>query len=89
LVLPPDDVNDQAQFEALMPNVTAYVGAYLALHRAKAEASYRQGLISGWRKATRDEGKIEDGVEFLVRTTDRPYDWVGAGDIRRKIVHWW
>ena len=55
------------------------VGAYLALHETKAVPSYRQGLITDWRRGTRAEGKIGEGMEFLVRPTDRPYDWVGAG----------
>jgi hypothetical protein len=59
------------------------VGAYLALHETKAEPSYRQGLITDWRRGTRAEGKIGEGMEFLVRPTDRPYDWVGAGSGER------
>jgi hypothetical protein len=55
------------------------VGAYLALHETKAEPSYRQGLVGGWRRATRAVGKMEEGMEFLVRPTDRPYDWAGEG----------
>ena len=55
------------------------VNAYLALHETKAEGSYRQGVIRDWRVTARAGCKIEDGVEFLVEPTDRPYDWHGTG----------
>jgi hypothetical protein len=56
------------------------VGAYLALHKTRAEPSYRQGLVRGWRKTTRNiAAKTEDGIEFHIEPTDQPYDWVGAG----------
>ena len=56
------------------------VGAYLALHKIRAEPSYRQGLVRGWRTTLRNiAAKTEDGIEFLIEPTDQPYDWVGAG----------
>ncbi len=56
------------------------VGAYLALHKTRGAASYRQGLVRDWRKATRNiAAKTEDGIEFLVEPMEQPYDWVGAG----------
>ncbi len=48
------------------------VGAYLALHETKTEPSYRQGLITDWRRGTRAEGKIGEGMEFLVRPRTAP-----------------
>jgi hypothetical protein len=55
-------------------------GAYLALHETKADMSYRQGQIVDYRRSPRDMvSKTEDGIEFLVRQTDEPYAWVGAG----------
>jgi hypothetical protein len=56
------------------------VGTYLALHKTRAEPSYRQGFVRGWRKTTRNiAAKTEDGIEFLIEPTDEAYDWVGAG----------
>jgi hypothetical protein len=56
------------------------VGAYLALHKTRAEPSYRQGLVKDWRKTMRNiAAKTEDGIEFLIEPTDQPYEWVGAG----------
>ena len=61
-------------------------GAYLALHEAKSDASYRQGQILDHRRSARDmllqteEGnRTEEGIEFLVQGTSEPYAWVGAG----------
>jgi hypothetical protein len=61
------------------------VGAYLALHDNKKSASYKQGRIIEWRKTDREPDyagrpvKIETGIEFRVRPTNRPYEWVGGG----------
>jgi hypothetical protein len=60
--------------------------AYLALHEAKSDVSYRQGRIINYRRSVRDMlsqtdegGRTEEGIEFLVRETSEPYVWVGAG----------
>ncbi len=62
------------------------IGAYVALHATKAEPSYLQGIIKGWRKTARDpeyaEGRptrIEFGIDFLIQPTDEPYRWQGDG----------
>jgi hypothetical protein len=62
-------------------------GAYVALHEAKSEVSYRQGQILNYRRSPRDmlgvnksdlEVKTEEGIEFLVREANEPYAWVGT-----------
>jgi len=62
--------------------------AYLALHESKAEPSYRQGKIVDYRRSPRDmvsdnetgdAPKTEEGIEFLVEETSKPYEWVGDG----------
>jgi hypothetical protein len=62
------------------------LGAYVALHESKAEPSYLQGIVRGWRKAEREheyaEGrpvKIESGIVFLLQPTKEPYQWKGDG----------
>jgi hypothetical protein len=61
------------------------VNAYLALHAAKAEPSYRQGIVRAWRKVGREPEygsravKTEQGIDFLVEATDQPYQWIGSG----------
>ena len=63
-------------------NVTESIkyGAQLALHESKAEPSYLQGEIIDFRRASRDMiAKTNSGIEFLVRATDRPLDWIGGG----------
>ncbi|MHA6686977.1 hypothetical protein [Mesorhizobium sp. A556] len=63
-------------------------GAYLALHESKAEPSYRQGKIIGYRKAPRDMvAKRNEGIEFLVETFAQPMNWVGDG-AGEKGYHW-
>jgi len=64
----------------------AKIAAYVALHVSKAERSYLQGTIEGWRISKRDREyaedrpvKIQHGVDFLVRLTGKPYDWKGDG----------
>lgn len=63
-------------------------GAYLALHEAKSEVSYRQGSIVEYRRSPRDmvpesdsgiPPQIDEGIEFLVQETGQPYTWVGNG----------
>lgn len=55
-------------------------GGYIALHESKAEPSYRQGKIVGFRKAARDMvAKRNEGIEFLVEATESPLTWVGDG----------
>lgn len=54
------------------------VGAYLALHEGRAQTSYRQGQIVGYRLAPRDLiAKRNMGIEFLVQSSDTPLAWVG------------
>jgi hypothetical protein len=62
------------------------IAAYVALHTTKAEPSYLQGIIRGWRKTMREqqyaEGrpvKIESGIDFLLEPTTEPYQWEGDG----------
>ncbi len=62
------------------------LGAYVALHAAKAEASYLQGVVKDYRTAPREqeyaEGqlvKIEYGIDFLLEPTNEPYQWHGEG----------
>lgn len=55
-------------------------GAYLALHDAKNEPSYRQGQIIGYALSPRDMiDKDNIGIEFLVQETGSHYQWVGGG----------
>jgi hypothetical protein len=63
-------------------------GAYLALHEAKSEMSYRQGKIVDFRRSVRDmvpesdagpPPQIEEGIEFLVEEAGKAYEWVGRG----------
>ena len=60
------------------------ISAYVALHAARSEPSYRQGVMTGWRKAPRESEyadgqpvKIESGIDFLLTPTHQPYNWVG------------
>jgi len=63
-------------------------GAYVALHAARNELSYRQGKIINFRKSPRDmlattvqgeHPQIREGIEFLIQETNEPYQWVGDG----------
>jgi hypothetical protein len=61
-------------------------GAYVALHAAKSEPSYLQGIIRDWRRAPREseyaegrEVKIESGIDFLLEPTNENYKWQGDG----------
>jgi len=54
-------------------------GAYLALHESKADASYRQGKIVGYRKSPRKIiDKQNEGIEFLVEETEEQLRWFGS-----------
>jgi hypothetical protein len=64
----------------------ARIGAYVALHTAKSEPSYLQGVVKDWRKMEREQEyadgrpvKIEFGVDFLLETTNESYEWKGDG----------
>jgi hypothetical protein len=62
------------------------IAAYVALHVSKAENSYLQGVIEGWRISKRDREYAEDrpvriqhGIDFLIRLTVKSYEWKGDG----------
>lgn len=62
------------------------VEAYVALHAAKSEPSYLQGIVRDWRVQRREptyaEGqtaKTEFGIDFLMELTDKPRQWQGDG----------
>jgi hypothetical protein len=63
----------------------AKIGAYVALHTSKSEASYLQGTLKDWRRARRERdaedppAKIETGIDFLIEVTAEPYRWCGDG----------
>ena len=58
-------------------------GAYVALHRSRAEPSYLQGTVTGWRKSPRErrygdqEAQTRFGIDFLLQPTVQAYEWVG------------
>jgi hypothetical protein len=54
------------------------VDAYVALHKAKSNPSYLQGIIKDWR-VLRREGKTEFGIEFDLELTGTPLQWHGNG----------
>jgi hypothetical protein len=55
-------------------------GAYLSLHERKSDQSYLQGEVIDIRVAPRSMvDKENTGIEFKVRATDQPYDWIGTG----------
>lgn len=55
-------------------------GAYLALHEAKVEQSYRQGRIIDYRISDREMvDKSNQGIEFLIEETAQPLQWFGGG----------
>lgn len=61
-------------------------GSYIALHVAKAELSYMQGILKDWRSKKRapqyaDDRlvKIDEGIEFLFLPTSESYSWKGDG----------
>lgn len=62
------------------------IGAYLALHAAKAEPSYIQGVVRDWRSSKREAAYAEDrpaktpiGIDFLIEPDNRPREWHGDG----------
>lgn len=61
-------------------------GAYVALHLARDETSYMQGIVKDWRRSERDaeyaenqEAKTRHGVDFLLELTATALPWVGDG----------
>ncbi|MGA8759869.1 MAG: hypothetical protein WB611_26840 [Stellaceae bacterium] len=61
-------------------------GGYIALHVAKSEPSYLQGVIKSWRTRERERAyaggqltKTRFGIDFLIELTDRPLQWYGDG----------
>lgn len=64
----------------------AKIGSYVALHESKAEPSYLQGTIKGFRQSERErsyaegqEVQTEYGIDFLFEPGDQPREWVGDG----------
>jgi len=55
------------------------IDAYVALHNAKSELSYRQGVIKDYRVEERTGKGIQSGIVFLVEPTDTPLPWRGGG----------
>lgn len=62
------------------------IGGYVALHIAKSERSYLQGILKDWRVREREptysEGqlvKTKFGIDFLIELTDKPLEWQGDG----------
>jgi hypothetical protein len=62
------------------------IGAYVALHVAKSELSYLQGVVRDWRLKEREpayaEGqfvKTKFGIDFLIEPTHKPMQWYGDG----------
>jgi hypothetical protein len=62
------------------------IGGYVALHVAKSEPSYLQGVVRDWRTHEREptyaEGqlvKTKFGVDFLIELTNEPLQWHGDG----------
>ncbi|HWO37846.1 MAG TPA: hypothetical protein VNO32_54430 [Candidatus Acidoferrum sp.] len=61
------------------------IDAYIALHEKKSEPSYLQGIIRGWRTATRDRQyadvpvQTEEGIDFLIEPISDSLLWKGDG----------
>jgi hypothetical protein len=62
------------------------IGGYVALHVAKSEPSYLQGVVRSWRTHEREpsyaEGqlvKTKFGVDFLIDLTNESLEWHGDG----------
>jgi hypothetical protein len=64
------------------------VGAYVALHESKAELSYRQGLLKGWRREARHGKAIPSGIVFLVEPSGIPLPWRGDGSGEKGYWYW-
>lgn len=61
-------------------------GAIVALHPTKAEPSYIQGRVVGWRRSEREkkysgevEAKTPTGIDFLIEPTMDQLQWRGEG----------
>jgi hypothetical protein len=61
-------------------------GALVALHSTKAESSYLQGTIIGWKRMPREIKYTEDqyvktelGIDFLFTPSTVPLEWKGVG----------
>jgi len=61
-------------------------GAVVALHTSKAEPSYVQGAIKGWRKSPRQDRyagdqlvKTASGIDFQFVPKNKPIPWRGDG----------
>jgi hypothetical protein len=72
-------VVDEAHAEAAVK-----YGSMIALHIAKAEPSYLQGKIRGWKKQARqprnNDGDLvsnSEGIEFEFEPTNNPLSWQG------------
>jgi hypothetical protein len=64
----------------------AKTGAHVALHLAKSEPSYLQGIVKDWRRSEREEEYAEDkpvqtefGIDFLIEPINQPLVWKGDG----------
>jgi hypothetical protein len=61
-------------------------GSIVALHSVKAELSYIQGIVKGWRKSERArrytgevDAKTPFGIDFLLAPQSNPIEWKGDG----------
>lgn len=59
-------------------------GSIVALHASKAESSYLQGVVKGWRKSQREAKYSGDqtvrtalGIDFLFEPSGTPTPWKG------------
>jgi len=64
-------------------------GAYVALHVARSERSYLQGIVKACRRRERTYGdgrprKTKFGIEFLIKPTDDPLIWPDGGGTGEK-----
>lgn len=64
----------------------ARIGAYVALHAAKSELSYLQGVVRDWRHKEHEPAyadgqlvKTKFGIDFLIEPTHEPLQWHGDG----------
>lgn len=53
--------------------------AMVALHSAKVQSSYRQGIVVGWEDVPRDEFGEGTGVRFTIQPTNIALPWMGGG----------
>jgi hypothetical protein len=61
-------------------------GSYVALHLAKAERSYFQGVVKDWRRSVRErrysgeqQTQTMSGIDFLFEPSEAPLEWKGDG----------